>query len=53
MEVPVPSEENQESNSMVTWVSFLLKAQVQENPYEEEINPIYRLSYGYITAKEQ
>lgn len=53
MELPVPSEENKESNSTVTWVNFSLKAPVQENPNEEEINPIYRLSYGYITAKEQ
>lgn len=38
MELPVPSEENQETNSMVTWLSFSVRVQVRENPNEEEIN---------------
>lgn len=38
MELPVPSKENQETNSIVTWLSFSVRVQVRENPNEEEIN---------------
>lgn len=53
MDLPMASEENQESNGVVTVNQLLLKGQVEENPNEEEINLICRLTDGYILGKEQ